>query len=620
MTELFGGLFSNLSTVLIMLVGVGILIFVHELGHFIVAKRSKIRVEVFSLGMGPKIWGFQKGETFYRIGLLPLGGYVRMAGENLGEADKPKADYEFAAKPPMVRAQVFAAGAIMNFLLAFPACMLAFMIGLNFAVPVVGYIIPNSTEWESDIQKGDRITAVVYGDKEMPINNVDMYRREVLRAKAGTLLNIKVQRNGQELIVPVKAQGSTKLGILPAHNIVMSVMPGSGADKSGLKPNDEIIIINGEAVSSGREIDKHVYQNPGKPLAIKVRRPTGQKDQYEMVDLTVTPDTINKGYYDTGMPESTPPIIGAVKMGSPAHKAGLKPGDRVLSVNGDPVKSSGRLMEIIKANPGKELLLKVHRAEPDGKYNELALTALPAKDTAGNGYMMFFLADSNEIGDVKPGSPAEKTGLQSGDKIVSVTIDNSKALTVTGLALLAELSNRTKGLPIDLTIDRNGTLFTSTLTAKQFETQGAMGIELKAATSREQYPFFTAVAVGFNEAIDLVSLTVELIWKLFSREESMKGMAGPIGIFQASWYMLQEGISKFIWLLALFSINLGILNLLPVPILDGGGILFMIIEKLKGKPVSVTTQAISQYVGLFLLLSLVIFASYNDISRWVSGG
>ncbi|MFH1227040.1 MAG: RIP metalloprotease RseP, partial [Planctomycetota bacterium] len=261
--------------------------------------------------------------------------------------------------------------------------------------------------------------------------------------------------------------------------------------------------------------------------------------------------------------------------------------------------------------------------EPDGKYRELDLTAQPAKDGAGNGYLMFYLPtanDTNVIGDVKTGSLAEQAGLKSGDKIVSVIAEHGKPITVTGLSQLVNLSNRTKGAPMELIIDRDGTALTATLTAKRFETQGTLGIELKAATSREQYPFFKAIAAGFNEAIDLVKLTFELIWKLFSREESMKGMAGPIGIFQASWFMLQEGIGKFIWLLALFSINLAILNLLPVPILDGGGIMFMFIEKIKGKPVSVTAQAISQYIGLFLLLSLVVFASYNDISRWVSGG
>ncbi|MFH1227781.1 MAG: RIP metalloprotease RseP, partial [Planctomycetota bacterium] len=363
MTEIFGGIFSNLSTVIIMIVGIGVLIFVHELGHFIVAKRSKIKVEVFSLGMGPKIWGFQKGETLYRIGLLPLGGYVRMAGEVLEDPNKPKADYEFTAKPPLVRAQVFAAGAIMNFLFAFPACMLAYIIGLYFPVPIVGYIKPNSTEWESGIQNGDRITSVVYDKKEMPITSIDMYRREVLRAKSGTLLNIKVQRNGQELIVPIKAQGSDKLGILPAQNIVMSVRPNSGADKAGLKKNDEIIIINGEAVSSGREIGEQIYQNPGKPIALKVKRPTNQTGKYDVVDLTVTPDIIKEEYYDIEF--ATPPVIWAVKTGSPADKAGLVRGDRILAVNGEQIKSSNRLKEIIKSSPGKELSVSVRRIEPD---------------------------------------------------------------------------------------------------------------------------------------------------------------------------------------------------------------------------------------------------------------
>lgn len=138
---------------------------------------------------------------------------------------------------------------------------------------------------------------------------------------------------------------------------------------------------------------------------------------------------------------------------------------------------------------------------------------------------------------------------------------------------------------------------------------------MRPKTVIKKYPLGQAITNGFKETLSLTTLTIQLIKKLFLGEESIKGISGPIGIFYASYLMVQEEISKFIWLLALFTINLAILNLLPIPILDGGGIFFTLIERLKGSPVSVRIQVVSQYIGLFVLLSLVLFATYNDIFR-----
>ncbi len=176
------------------------------------------------------------------------------------------------------------------------------------------------------------------------------------------------------------------------------------------------------------------------------------------------------------------------------------------------------------------------------------------------------------------------------------------------------------GEPIELTVQRDNHTIITTITPQALPLVN-LGLTLKPKMIRQKYPLTQAIVVGTTETIDLVRLTFQLLRKLVYREESTKGLAGPIGIIQASYYMVQEGIPKFLWLLALLSISLGIFNLLPVPILDGGGMAFSLIEavisKIKGKPtpISIKVIAISQYTGLVLLLTLVVYVTYNDIFR-----
>jgi regulator of sigma E protease len=608
--------------ILTIIIGIGLLIFVHELGHFITAKWAKVKVEAFSLGFGPTLYSIKKGDTVYRIGLIPLGGYVKMAGENITDPDKPRADYEFPAKPPLVRARIFAAGAIMNFLFAFPACMLAYIIGLNFAVPIIGDIIPNSSEWESNLQKGDRIVSIVYPDKEVPVTSIETYRRAIIRAPSGTVLKLRVKDKPE--LIPVEARGSTKSGlVIPKQTLISGIRPNSGADKAGLKINDEITEINGEAVTSVREIERHIYPSPGQPVNLKIKRPkqslAGGDNigdiSHEIIELTVVPDALKKNYYELDMDGIQPPIIGSVKTGAPGYLAGFQRGDRVLAINNQPVKSVNEATRIIKSSPEQDLIVSVTRKDNQDKNENIALNCRPGKDSAGKGYLMVVWAHSNEIGEVKPDSIPATAGLEPGDKIISAHIPDAQPVSITALAQLIELSNKHKGAPIELTVLRGAETVSRTIAARRMELQGTIGVELKAETVKEQYHIPQVIVVGFNETIDLVKLTGQLIWKMFTGDESASGMAGPIGIIQASWLMVQEGLGKFIWMLALFSINLALLNLLPVPILDGGGIMFMIIERIKGKPVSMAVQVVSQYIGLFLLLALVIFATYNDILR-----
>lgn len=620
--------FSTTQGIIMVILGLGIIIFIHELGHFIVAKRSGIRVEIFSIGFGPAIWKTKKGGTEYRLSILPLGGFVKLAGENITSPDIKNLPDEFISKPPLTRAKVFVAGALMNFILAFPLCIISYLIGLNLMAPSVGEIQRGSSEWNSPLQKGDIILSIIKpsadgNDIEYPIKNHNDYRREIIRAPIGTSLKLKVKREEKEMMIDIVARGSSGLGVLPSSNVIKSIQPGSAADKAGLKPNDEILEVNGESTSSGREISSIISQRTGLPTPMKIRNPNG-----EIKILTAIPaaEKLAKPDYDIGIEGIMPVIIAEARKDSPAANAGIQKGDRIVTVNNSPIKSWNKFTEIIKALAGKNLELTILRENKPSASEVITRIVSVASDPAGRGYIGVVPLINNEIGEPTDNSPLSNIGLSYGDKIIKATGKNEKGKTlevnISELTQLQELTNQTKSNPIEITVVKPSTsggtgLITKTIqvTPKQISEIGALGIGLTFKTVLTKYPLGTAIVEGSKETLDLGLLTFQVMKKLFKGQEPLSGLAGPVGIIQVIYRTTHEGISLFLWLLSLISINLAILNILPIPVLDGGGILFCLIEKIKGAPVSLKVQVVAQYIGLFLLLSLVVFATINDILR-----
>jgi regulator of sigma E protease len=620
-------LFATTQGIIMVIFGLGIIIFIHELGHFLVAKRSGIRVETFSIGFGPAIWKTRKGNTEYRLSILPLGGFVKLAGENITSPDIKNLPDEFISKPPLTRAKVFVAGALMNFILAFPLCIISYLIGINLMAPSVGEIQRGSSEWYSSLQKGDTILSIIKpsadgNNIEYPIKNHNDYQREIIRTSMGTPLKLKVKREEKEIIIDIIAKGSSGLGVLPPSNVIKSIQPDSAADKAGLKPNDEIIEINGEFISSAREISSIISQRPSLSTTIKIRNPNG-----EIKNITAIPakEKAPKPYYDIGVDGIMPVIIAEAREDSPAANAGIRKGDRIIAINDSPIKSWNKFTEIIKTSAGKNLKLAIIR-ENNPSSESIPLTVSVASDPAGKGYIGVVPFISNEIGEPKDNSPLSDTGLSYGDKIIKAIGKNEKGKTlentISQLSQLQDIANKTKGNPIEITVIKpspsgGAGLITKTIqvTPKQISGIGTLGIELTFKTVLTKYPLGTAIVEGSKETLDLSLLTFQVIKKLFKGQEPLTGLAGPIGIIQVIYRTAHEGISLFLWLLSLISINLAILNLFPIPVFDGGGILFCLIERIKGSPVSLKIQVIAQYIGLFLILSLVVLVTINDILR-----
>jgi len=442
-------------TILAAVVVLGILIFVHELGHFLVAKRSGVGVLKFSLGFGPKLVGVKRGETEYLLSALPLGGYVKMIGEDPTDQSQEAVDpaRSFSQKSVGTRARIILAGPIANLLL-----------------PVVIF-------WG--------VFAIA----------------------------------GQPYFLPV----------------VGTPDPGSPAAQAGLLPGDRLQAMNGVRIERWTEVEAAIQASAGKPLDFTVARDGRSFDVRLAPRTLMTPDIFGQETetWDLGLHPLMSTRIGQVLPGHVAEQAGIKGGDRIVALNGAPVIEWEQLAKTIHESPGKPVRLTVQR---DGQHFEVEVTPRPTKQPTG--------ASQEEIGLIGIG-PAPESHYQRLNPAV-------------------------------------------------------------------------ALVAGVKKTTELSALIVQGFVKLIQAKISPKTIGGPILIGQMAGEVVQRGPVELLSFTALLSINLAILNLLPIPVLDGGHLLFSLIEWLRGKPVSLRKREIAQQVGMVLLVGLMIFAFYNDITRWLA--
>ena len=592
---------SLIGNLAIVVLGVALLVFVHEFGHFILAKLSKVRVHAFSLGFGPKLIGIKRGDTEYQIRIIPLGGFVQLAGENVNSDDRTGAPDEFISKSPLTRILIFSGGVLMNVLITIPICTVMFLIGIERSYPIIGSIPPYSAEWNSGLKEGDKIISI----NGKPIMTIEDYRLEMISLSRGITVTAVVERNGAELPVSITTLSSDRTGLLYSlANVVRGVEKDSPADKAGLKPNDEIVEINGISICGNSQLSQMRAQEDQKPLNIRVKRL--EKDIPQIISLVVAPEKRKIPVLNIET-EITQAIIQSVGEKSAAKSAGIKAGDKIVYINGITLPSTSKFQEIIKSNPEQAILIKIQR---DNEEKELSVK--PNVNKNGLGYIGVELLSNNVLCEIPKDSVLESAGLKVGDVILTANKKKIKELDD-----LKEVISGSKGDVVKIAIKRNDKKEQIDLNPLMKEQWSFGLIELSFKVVNQKYGLGKSIYYGVMEPINLFDKTLKLIWKLIKVEESPKGLAGPLGIFIVSTRVVEQGISYFLWLLALFSLNLAILNLLPIPILDGGGIMFNVIEKIKGSPVSMKVQIISQYVGLFILLSLVLFATYNDIFNFI---
>lgn len=538
----------------------GGLIFVHELGHFVVAKLLGVKVVRFSIGFGPRLFGFVRGETEYRISLLPLGGYVKMAGDDPTEVTAPEdRGRGFLEQAPWRRLLIALAGPAAN--LVFPAIVyfaaFALQNGEPVPGPVIGTVAPGSPAAAAGLLPGDRVVSVGSpGGPSKPVRDFPELR-DLVGPHPGEPLAIEVEREGRILALeltpaseddgnPLESTRHGVIGVTPSYApaVVAPVRPGAAGP---LEPFDLVVRAGGAPVKNAHELDAALAAARCAPLDLVVLRertlalPGAAVAKQEPVSLAGVPTCLPGGERSLAVADAmVSGYVALVLPGSPAEQAGLRRGDAIVSLEGRPIRSLARDLQAKDFEPGKPVKLGLS----DGRVVEL----VPGKDTLT-------------------------------DPATGKSVDRP----VTGF------------YP-----DRRPPLNARALVASEVPVHRTVG-EMAALASAE-----------LNRT---VRLTVLSIGKLFTGEISFKTVGGPIMLFEIASGAAEQGWSVFLATMALVSINLGLMNLLPIPVLDGGHIVQALLEAVTRRPLSLRTREIANIVGLVLLVTLMIFVFKNDIMR-----
>ncbi len=600
-------------------IGISLLIFLHELGHFLAAKLAGVRVEAFSLGFGPVLFGFRRGHTHYRLSAIPLGGYVKMAGEAV-EDEVQGEPWEFLSKTPGQRAVVFAAGVIMNLIFAFIAFVVAFSIGVKFTPMIVGEVEHGSAAWVAGLEPGDEIV----GLNGKPIEDFEDFAPKVAFSEPGELLMLEIIRDGKPMTKSVRCEydayaGRPRIGVQPAYTLEIASITAfdgkSPAADAGLRVRDKIIEANGP-VKTWADLERVIIGSPGKPVKLKVDR--GGK----IFETTVVPATTKRYMIGLSCQET---LIKAVRDDSPASQAGLRAGDKLVQVDGQDVAGWNDVIKAALACKKPALAFAAKRGKTAIKGSMALAEGKPVASVLAD-----IVPHTGLVVDaVLDGLPAKAAGIQRGDELLSLRLKNPSGwdwfLDLMGLYRgtlarwddLVDTVKASAGAPLLLTYRRDGREFVQEIAAEATDLNagGRIGISPQPRKILRRYGFGKALAKGVSRSISSAGQVYLTIRSLLTRRVAGKNIGGIGTIVQVSYYKAKEGFTELLYLLGIISVNLAVLNALPIPVLDGGHLLFVVIEKLKGKPVPERVQHWANCVGLALLGMLIVFATCMDIIR-----
>jgi regulator of sigma E protease len=302
-----------------------------------------------------------------------------------------------------------------------------------------------------------------------------------------------------------------------------------------------------------------------------------------------------------------PPVVGWIEPGTPADRAGLRVGDKIVTVDGQRVPTWEALLE----RTSSPAVFEIGLEGPGG-------TRTVSLDARGKNERVLGISPGLEpvIGSLVRGGPARGAGIREGDRIVSIG-----GIPVSHWNQMARIIHTSAGKTITFGIDRAGTQLSITVVPRLDERTGygLVGISPKTKTVTRRFGFAEALRKGTERNLELLGLTFSFLRDLITLNSSIKNLGGPIMIFQVTGQAAKAGFSEFLAFMAFLSLQLGVLNLLPIPVLDGGHLVFLTMESVMRRPVNLRTREVAQKVGFLLLLLLILVISYNDIVRIVTG-
>lgn len=531
-----------------------VLIFVHEFGHFVWAKIFGVKVLTFSIGFGPKILRLRGRETEYCVGLLPLGGFVKMLEENRQEPVLPEdRKRTFEAQALYKRVIIVLAGPAMNVL---------FPVLLYFAV----YI-------------------------------------------------------GETRYLP------------PTVGVVLPGHPAEGK----LKPGDRVLAVNGARVTTYEELHRIIRASPNKELTLKVFRDTSQIEVVVIPkeEVIAKPLDITERVGELGIGPGRPAaVVGVARPDSPAHRAGLRTFDLVTEVRGRPVKTFADLEVLLQDNHGETVPVTYLRPVEvkhgmgglaDFAVYEAGVVALTPEAGQGDLSARAGLEPADlYVAQVPEGSAEWKAELRPGDRIIEVD-----AVEMTAWSTVVERLMAARDRPHTLTWLHAGQRKSGTIQLRREEYVDEYGqprqrFSLRmsnwapavlepyvASPSRFRYAIQSAV----EDTYDVVQFIVVGIVRILQGKVSISTLGGPITVYDVIGEESAKGVSYFVWAMAVISINLGLVNLLPIPVLDGGHLLFFLFEAVLRRPLPLRVREIASLAGLLFLVALMVVAFKNDVER-----
>lgn len=662
----------------LVLLGLNLVILVHELGHFLVAKWFNVQCEKFYVWFdifGLRLFRFRWGETEYGVGVLPLGGYVKMLGqednparlrEEIERAKRPVSPgpaageiqegaervlYDprsFLAQSVPRRMAIISAGVLMNVVFAFAAAVIAFSMGVEQQAPMVGTVFPGEAAWRAGLRPGDTIEKV--GNR--PISRFTDLQRAISVGDVADGVKLTIRRpvlGGQpvrlELLVhPDRIRTTPTIGVtngfstrLDPRWALLPNVPTPQPDPP-LLPGDQVVAIDGQKVEEYGHIHTLLARHPDRPLRLTVER-TGKDGNRQRVDVVLPPRPVRH----LGLVMKLGPVV-AVREGSPAQQAGIAPGDRLLAVDGEPIGDPLRLAELLRklsqgktaveltweAAGGQRQTKTLPLSEPEW-FDRPLVPGSPASIPAWG--LAFRIVP--EVAEVLPESPAARAGISPGAIVQEVRFHLEPEAPQNDRAARAEKpgSIQLTGpqadwtfvhyLIQDLPADAKVELVLSDQTSYVVEPVPAedwflpdRGLFFATASFvLKASNLLSALQLGAEETWSALTFIVRTLQKLGVGQVSPRGLAGPIGIAHIAYYYASEGLAAFLIFLCLLSANLAVLNFIPIPILDGGHMLFLTYEAIRGKPPSESVVAALTFAGLVFLLALMIWATGMDFLR-----
>jgi len=703
------GPIGTLIDLLVVIIGFGAIVFVHELGHFLAARWAGIRVLTFAVGFGPALVSWRKGlgwrrgsseaeykklvgaqaagvtthegqattyhgvsPTEYRLAALPFGGFVRMLGQDdmdPGATSDAPDSYQNCA--PWKRLVVISAGVVMNMIMAATLFILVFMVGMKVEPPTIGMIatglpaeaaratLPDGTE--TGLEPGDRVVSI---DGVKP-RRFDAIMMEVATAKPGRPVELVVQREGVPTPITFSitpeasaATGLLDLGVGPEQSL--QIAPGEGGSERrviaellergklvGVEPGATLVRVNDKTDLRGpADVDEAFEQSRGKPVSLAFENPDGTTAE---VESDPSPQfEVSKIVLRTGNPVAHVHLLGLAgvlmvnPLADPAQtKQGLAPGDVFARLGALEYPSLPAGIEEIRANAGQDLGVEVLRAREGFEPERVALTVHVSRD----GKVGFIASDTSEESGLLS-LPVERVeGFERGAEPYTPAAVGT--ITRPGTRLLA-----VNGTPVSNLVEARTELMLATEQASAAGTGEEVALRVQLPTPGKPEatlawsipagaverlhglswspPFSTAlfdtektvlrakgpveaITLGVRETDRVMMKTYLTFARLFEGSVKVEHLKGPVGIAHIGTRIAGRGIIWLLFFLALISVNLAVINFLPLPIVDGGQFLMIVYEQIRGRPVPIPVQNAVTLAGLVLIGGAFLYVTFNDV-------